>query len=152
MNPKRKQRLIIVLGIVAGVSVAATFMGVALKENINLYFSPTDVAAGKAPLNRRIRVGGLVVAGSLKRGQQLDVSFDVTDNVESLTIRYDGILPDLFREGQGIIANGKLTESGVVVADEVLAKHDEEYMPPEVQDSLDKAKAKKLAEAKDNRY
>ena len=150
MNPKRKQRLIIVLGIIAGVSVAATFMGVALQENINLYFSPTDVAAGKAPLNRRIRVGGLVVAGSLKRGEQLDVMFDVTDNVESLTIQYDGILPDLFREGQGIIANGKLTESGVVVADEVLAKHDEEYMPPEVQDSLDKAK--KLAAEKDNRY
>ena len=150
MNPKRKQRLIIVLGIIAGVSVAATFMGVALQENINLYFSPTDVAAGKAPLNRRIRVGGLVVAGSLKRGEQLDVMFDVSDNVESLTIQYDGILPDLFREGQGIIANGKLTESGVVVADEVLAKHDEEYMPPEVQDSLDKAK--KLAAAKDNRY
>lgn len=150
MNPKRKQRLIIVLGIVAGVSVAATFMGIALQENINLYFSPTDVAAGKAPLNKRIRVGGLVVAGSLQRGEQLDVSFDVTDSVESITIQYDGILPDLFREGQGIIANGKLTESGVVVADEVLAKHDEEYMPPEVQDSLDKAK--KLAEAKDNRY
>ena len=150
MNPKRKQRLIIVLGIVAGVSVAATFMGVALQENINLYFSPTDIAAGKAPLNRRIRVGGLVVAGSLKRGEQLDVTFDVTDSVESLTIRYDGILPDLFREGQGIIANGKLIESGVVVADEVLAKHDEEYMPPEVQDSLDKAK--KLAAAKDSRY
>ena len=150
MNPKRKQRLIIVLGIVAGVSVAATFMGVALQENINLYFSPTDIAAGKAPLNKRIRVGGLVVAGSLKRGEQLDVTFDVTDSVESLTIRYDGILPDLFREGQGIIANGKLIESGVVVADEVLAKHDEEYMPPEVQDSLDKAK--KLAAAKDSRY
>ena len=152
MNPKRKQRLIIVLGIIAGVSVAATFMGVALQENINLYFSPTDVAAGKAPLNRRIRVGGLVVAGSLKRGEQLDVMFDVSDNVESLTIQYDGILPDLFREGQGIIANGKLTESGVVVADEVLAKHDEEYMPPEVQDSLDKAKLKNLAAAEDNRY
>ena len=152
MNPKRKQRLIIVLGIVAGVSVAATFMGVALQENINLYFSPTDIAAGKAPLNRRIRVGGLVVAGSLKRGEQLDVTFDVTDRVASLTIRYDGILPDLFREGQGIIANGKLTESGIVVADEVLAKHDEEYMPPEVQDSLDKAKLKNLAAAEDNRY
>jgi len=150
MNPKRKQRLIIVLGIVAGVSVAATFMGIALQENINLYFSPTDVAAGKAPLNKRIRVGGLVVAGSLQRGEQLDVSFDVTDSVESITIQYDGILPDLFREGQGIIANGKLTESGVVVADEVLAKHDEEYMPPEVQDSLDKAK--KHVAGKDNRY
>ena len=150
MNPKRKQRLIIVLGIVAGVSVAATFMGVALQENINLYFSPTDVVAGKAPINKRIRVGGLVVAGSLKRGEQLDVTFDVTDSVESITIQYDGILPDLFREGQGIIANGKLAESGVVIADEVLAKHDEEYMPPEVQDSLDKAK--KLAAAKDNRY
>ncbi|PCJ35020.1 MAG: cytochrome c maturation protein CcmE [Moraxellaceae bacterium] len=146
MNPKRKQRLIIVLGIVAGVSVAATFMGFALRENINLYFSPTQIAAGEAPLNRRIRVGGLVVAGSLVRGEQLQVSFDVTDTVQVLTIQYEGILPDLFREGQGIIANGKLIESGVVVADEVLAKHDEEYMPPEIKESLEKAKAAGLVE------
>ena len=151
MNPKRKQRLIIVLGIVAGVSVAATFMGIALQENINLYFSPTDVAAGKAPLNKRIRVGGLVVAGSLQRGEQLDVSFDVTDSVESITIQYDGILPDLFREGQGIIANGKLTESGVVVADEVLAKHDEEYMPPELAEKMKGIKhVKKKIKIKNN--
>jgi len=145
MNPKRKQRLIIVLGIVAGVSIAAAFMGVALRENINLYFSPTQIAAGEAPIDRRIRVGGLVVAGSLTRGDELQVRFDVTDGAEVLTVQYEGILPDLFREGQGIIANGKLTESGVVIADEVLAKHDEEYMPPEIQESLDKAqKAKKV--------
>lgn len=145
MNPKRKQRLIIVLGIVAGVSVAAAFMGVALRENINLYFSPTQIAAGEAPIDRRIRVGGLVVAGSLTRGDELQVRFDVTDGAEVLTVQYEGILPDLFREGQGIIANGKLTEAGVVIADEVLAKHDEEYMPPEIQESLDKAqKAKKV--------
>ncbi len=143
MNPKRKQRLIIVLGIVAGVSVAAAFMGVALKENINLYYSPSQIAAGEAPVDRRIRVGGLVVEGSLERGEELIVSFAVTDKAESVTIQFDGILPDLFREGQGIIANGKLSESGVVIADEVLAKHDESYMPPEVQDSLDKAKAAK---------
>jgi len=140
MNPKRKQRLMVVFGIVAGVSVAATFMGYALRENINLYFSPTQIAAGEAPLNKRIRVGGLVVAGSLARGEQLEVTFEVTDNMETLTIQYEGILPDLFTDGQGIIANGKLTASGVVIADEVLAKHDEEYMPPEVQDSLDKAR------------
>ena len=145
MNPKRKQRLIIVLGIVAGVSIAAAFMGVALRENINLYFSPTQIAAGEAPIDRRIRVGGLVVAGSLTRGDELQVRFDVTDGAEVLTVQYEGILPDLFREGQGIIANGKLTEAGVVIADEVLAKHDEEYMPPEIQESLDKAqKAKKV--------
>ena len=145
MNPKRKQRLIIVLGIVAGVSIAATFMGVALRENINLYFSTSQIAAGEAPIDKRIRVGGLVIAGSLKRGEDLNVRFDVTDGAEVLTIQYEGILPDLFREGQGIIANGKLTESGIVIADEVLAKHDEEYMPPEIQESLDKVQqAKKV--------
>jgi len=139
MNPKRKQRLFIILGIVAGVSIAVGLMGYALKENINLFFSPTQIAAGEAPYQQRIRVGGLVVAGSLVRGEQLKMSFDITDNAETITVDYEGILPDLFREGQGIIAHGKLTESGHVLADEVLAKHDEEYMPPEVQDAIDKA-------------
>ncbi|MDX1693557.1 MAG: cytochrome c maturation protein CcmE [Ketobacteraceae bacterium] len=139
MNPKRKQRLLIILGILAGVSVAAVLIGVALKENINLFFTPSEVAAGNAPVGRTIRVGGLVVEGSVSRSDGLNVSFDVTDNKSRTTIHFDGILPDLFREGQGIIALGKMQEDGRFVADEVLAKHDEEYMPPEVKEAIEKA-------------
>ncbi|MCG8316201.1 MAG: cytochrome c maturation protein CcmE [Pseudomonadales bacterium] len=139
MNPKRKQRLLIIVGIVFGVSVAAAMIGVALKENINLFFTPTQVAGGEAPVGRTIRVGGLVVEGSLKRTEGLNVSFDVTDQAESTTIHFDGILPDLFREGQGIIALGQIGADGRFVAEEVLAKHDEEYMPPEVKDAIEKA-------------
>lgn len=139
MNPKRKQRLLIVLGIVLGVSVAATLIGVALKENINLFFTPSQMAAGEAPIGKTIRVGGLVVEGSVNRGEGLTVSFEVTDKAEKMTIYFDGILPDLFREGQGIIALGEVDSSGRFVAEEVLAKHDEEYMPPEVKDAIEKA-------------
>ena len=139
MNPKRKQRLVIVLGIVFGVSVAAALIGVALKENINLFFTPSQMVAGEAPTGKTIRVGGLVVEGSVNRGDGLTVSFDVTDKAAKTTIHFDGILPDLFREGQGIIALGKVDGSGRFVAEEVLAKHDEEYMPPEVKDAIEKA-------------
>lgn len=139
MNPKRKQRLIIVLGVLVAVSVATGLMMFALKENINLFFTPSEIAEGKAPLERRIRVGGLVVPGSVKRGEDLQVTFDLTDNAEQITVRFAGILPDLFREGQGIIANGKLIGGTLVEADEVLAKHDENYVPPEVQEALEKA-------------
>ena len=136
MNPKRKQRLFIILGIVFGVSVAAALIGVALKENINLFFTPTQVAAGEAPVGRTIRVGGLVVEGSLNRTDGLNVSFEVTDQAKSTTIHFDGILPDLFREGQGIIALGQIGTDGRFVAEEVLAKHDEEYMPSEVAEAV----------------
>ena len=139
MNPKRKQRLLIILGILAGVAVAAALIGVALRENINLFFTPSQMAAGEAPVDRMIRVGGLVVAGSVDRTEGLNVSFDVTDNKSTTTIHFDGILPDLFREGQGIIALGKIRQDGRFVADEVLAKHDEEYMPPEVKEAIEKA-------------
>lgn len=139
MNRKRKQRLLIVLGILAGVGVAAALIGVALRENINLFFTPTQMVAGEAPIDRMIRVGGLVVEGSLRRGDGLNVSFDVTDNKANTTINFDGILPDLFREGQGIIALGKVQGDGRFVAEEVLAKHDEEYMPPEVKEAIEKA-------------
>lgn len=139
MNPKRKQRLIIILGIIAGVSAAAVMIGVGLKENINLFFTPSQIAAGEAPLERTIRVGGLVVEGSLKRTDGLNVQFDVTDQAEKTTIHFDGILPDLFREGQGIIAMGQMEQGGRFVAEEVLAKHDEEYMPPEVKEAIEKA-------------
>lgn len=139
MKPKRKQRLIIILGILVAVGAATGLMMFALTENINLFYTPSEIAEGKAPVERRIRVGGLVVPGSVKRGDDLMVTFDLTDNAEQITVRYAGILPDLFREGQGIIANGKLIKGTLVEADEVLAKHDENYVPPEVQEAIEKA-------------
>ncbi|MBT3196684.1 MAG: cytochrome c maturation protein CcmE [Gammaproteobacteria bacterium] len=150
MTPKRKKRLLLVLVIVAGVSGAATLMMKALNENINLFYSPTQVAAGEAPLNHTFRLGGLVESGSLKRDgdEGLTVHFDVTDQAESVTVAYTGILPDLFREGQGIVTLGKLNSSGLFVADEVLAKHDENYMPPEVAEALEAGHKKGIEEMK----
>ena len=137
MNPLRKKRLLIILAILGGVGIAVALALSALKENINLFYTPTQIANGEAPLDRRIRAGGMVAEGSLQRSaDSLDVRFVVTDFNRSVTIAYRGILPDLFREGQGIVALGKLDANGVVVADEVLAKHDEKYMPPEVTKAL----------------
>jgi cytochrome c-type biogenesis protein CcmE len=138
MTPKRKKRLLLVLLIVAGVASAVTLMMKALNENINLFYSPAQVVAGEAPKGHTFRLGGLVAVGSVKRegDQGLTVHFDVTDEAEQVTIAYTGILPDLFREGQGIVALGKLGNDGIFVADEVLAKHDENYMPPEVAEAL----------------
>ena len=137
MNPVRKKRLYIVLAIVAGVGIAVALALSALRENINLFYTPTQIANGEAPVDTRIRAGGMVAEGSLKRtGDSLDVEFVVTDFVKNVTIRYRGILPDLFREGQGIVALGKLNNDGELIADEVLAKHDENYMPPEVTKAL----------------
>jgi cytochrome c-type biogenesis protein CcmE len=137
VNPLRKKRLLIILAILAGVGIAVALALSALKENINLFYTPTQIANGEAPLDKRIRAGGMVADGSLQRSaDSLDVRFVVTDFNRSVTIAYRGILPDLFREGQGIVALGKLDADGVVVADEVLAKHDEKYMPPEVTKAL----------------
>ncbi|WP_263139367.1 cytochrome c maturation protein CcmE [Pseudomonas alcaligenes] len=137
MNAVRKKRLYIVLGILAGVGIAVALALSALQQNINLFYTPTQIANGEAPTDTRIRAGGMVEKGSLKRsGDSLDVQFVVTDFAKEVTIRYRGILPDLFREGQGIVALGKLGADGVMVADEVLAKHDEKYMPPEVTKAL----------------
>ena len=137
MNPIRKKRLYIVLAILAGVGIAVALALSALQQNINLFYTPTQIAAGEAPLDTRIRAGGMVAKDSLKRtGDSLDVEFVVTDFAKSVTIRYRGILPDLFREGQGIVALGKLNANGELIADEVLAKHDEKYMPPEVTKAL----------------
>lgn len=137
MNPKRKKRLIIILAIVLGSAVAIGLTLYALKQNINLFYSTTQIANGEAPKDARIRVGGMVVKGSLKRASDsLRVEFTLTDYAKTVTVVFTGILPDLFREGQGIIAQGKLDENGVFQADEVLAKHDENYMPPEIKDSL----------------
>lgn len=137
MNPQRKKRLFIILGLLAGLGVAVALALSALQQNINLFYTPTQIANGEAPQDTRIRAGGMVEKGSLQRSaDSLDVRFVVTDFNKSVPITYRGILPDLFREGQGIVALGKLNADGVVVADEVLAKHDEKYMPPEVTKAL----------------
>lgn len=139
MNPVRKKRLIIVVVILAGVGLAVGLALYALRQNINLFFTPSQLAQGEAPKGSRIRVGGLVMQGSLKRASDsLAVRFTVTDLKQQVDVVYTGILPDLFREGQGIVANGYF-RNGVVEADEVLAKHDEKYMPPEVKEAIVKA-------------
>ena len=140
MNPVRKKRLYIVLAILVGVAIAVSLALSALQQNINLFYTPTQIANGEAPVDTRIRAGGMVADGSLKRtGDSLDVEFVVTDFAKNVTIHSRGILPDLFREGQGIVALGKLNADGVLVADEVLAKHDEKYMPPEVTKALNES-------------
>jgi cytochrome c-type biogenesis protein CcmE len=120
---------------VAGVATGVGFALKSLDQNIMFFFTPTEVVSGKAPTDKLFRMGGMVVAGSVDRpGDGLTVRFDLTDNEQVVTVRFAGILPDLFREGQGIIANGKLSGSGDFIAEEVLAKHDENYMPPELAD------------------
>jgi cytochrome c-type biogenesis protein CcmE len=137
MTPTHKKRLILVLLLVVGVSTTVTLAVYAFRSNMLYYFSPTEITAGKAPLAQVIRVGGLVTTGSVQRASDsLQVTFNVTDTKHTLTIQYEGILPDLFREGQGIIAIGKMQANGTFLASEVLAKHDENYMPPEVASSL----------------
>ncbi|MDY0206514.1 MAG: cytochrome c maturation protein CcmE [Pseudomonas sp.] len=139
MNPVRKKRLMIIVGILLGVSATVALGLTALQQNINLFYTPTQIANGEAPEGARIRAGGLVREGSLTRSEDsLTVDFIVTDGDADTRIQYRGILPDLFREGQGIVAMGRLNESKVLVADEILAKHDENYMPPEVSDALEK--------------
>ncbi len=140
MNPKRKKRLLIVLFILGGAGTAIGLTLYALSQNINLFYSPTQIAKGEAPLNTRIRAGGMVVDGSVVRDpDSLRVEFAVTDFENSVPIVYSGILPDLFREGQGIVAQGEMDAQGKLQAVEVLAKHDENYMPPEVAEALEKA-------------
>jgi cytochrome c-type biogenesis protein CcmE len=138
MHPVRKQRLYIVLFIALFSSVAIGLVVYALSGNINLFYPPADVVAGKAPVGQPIRVGGMVVDGSVQRADDsLEVRFQVTDFEASVPIVYTGILPDLFGEGQGAVASGELNEQGVLEATEILAKHDENYMPPEVADALE---------------
>lgn len=140
MTPKRKKRLYLVLFILLATASAVGLTTYALQQNINLFYSPLQIAGGEAPSGTRIRAGGMVVDGSIKRAEgSLKVNFDITDYQETVTVTYDGILPDLFREGQGIVAQGELNSEGVFIADEVLAKHDEQYMPPEVEEALKNA-------------
>lgn len=137
MKPARKQRLTLIGLMVLGIGVAVGFGLKAFNENIMFFFAPAEVKAGKAPADALFRLGGMVVEGSVVRpGNDLTVQFDLTDYDEIVTVVYTGILPDLFREGQGIISSGRLRADGVFAADEVLAKHDENYMPPEIAESL----------------
>ena len=137
MHPVRKQRLVLVLFVVLFSSAAIGLVTYALRGNINLFFPPAEVAAGKAPVGQPIRVGGMVVDGSVQRSEEnLEVAFELTDYQANVTVVFEGILPDLFGEGQGAVASGVLNSEGVLLATEVLAKHDENYMPPEVADAL----------------
>jgi cytochrome c-type biogenesis protein CcmE len=140
MNPKRKQRLMLILLGTGGVALTVLLVLFALGQNMNFFYAPSDIARGEAPTDRQIRAGGMVREGSVKReGDTLKVQFVVTDFSADVTIEYDGILPDLFREGDGVVAIGRLNDSGIVVASEVLAKHDETYMPAEITDALERA-------------
>ena len=137
----RTQRKLFIVAVLAGITVAGYLTYRALQENLLYFFSPSQVAAGEAP-QRTFRLGGMVLAGSLKREPgTLNVSFVVTDNLHSVPVRYNRVLPDLFREGAGAVVIGKLDGSGEFIGEEVLAKHDENYMPPEVAEALEKARA-----------
>ena len=137
MKPARKKRLILIAIMVVGAGIATGFALKSFNENLMYFFSTTDVTDGKAPKDALFRLGGMVIKGSVERPNAgMMVRFKLTDFSKEVTVEYTGILPDLFREGQGIVAHGKLNNKGVFIAEEVLAKHDENYMPPEVRDSL----------------
>jgi len=138
MHPTRKRRLIGLLVILAGVGLASAVTIYSLRQNMLFFVSPADIREQNLPMGREFRLGGLVVPGSVERAADgLAVEFSVTDGAESVTVIFDGILPDLFREGQGVIARGELQSPERFVAREVLAKHDENYMPPEVAEALE---------------
>ena len=142
MTAKRKKRAVIVASILVGMGLATALILTAFEKNLMYFYSPSEVAAGEAPTERKFRVGGLVVDGSVKRvPDSLAVEFDITDTAHEMTVTYTGILPDLFREGQGIVAHGRSRPDGVFDASEILAKHDENYMPPEVASALAAAQA-----------
>jgi cytochrome c-type biogenesis protein CcmE len=140
MKPRHK-RIGLILGGLASLTVAAVLVLNALDSNIALYVTPSEVAAGKSPAGRAFRIGGLVKEGSIQR-QDMLVRFVVTDTVKEIPVAYTGILPDLFRDGKGAVVQGKLGSDGVFTATEVLAKHDENYMPPEAKHAIDQAQKK----------
>lgn len=146
MHPKRKQRLILISLLIGGLALATGFALMALKQNINLFFSPSQVVAGENPAGATFRLGGMVVDGSVKRSESdLSVAFAITDTAKQVPVSYTGILPDLFREGQGIVALGKM-QGETFIAEEVLAKHDENYMPPEATEAIKMANKAKYAD------
>ena len=146
MNPRRKSRLSVVLFVLLGVAVASALVLYALRQNIDLFYTPSEVVYGKndnadqkPEVGQRIRVGGMVVAGTVQRdSKSLKVQFDLNDIGPSISVEYEGILPDLFREGQGIVAQGVLKEPTLLEATEVLAKHDENYVPPDLEQQMQK--------------
>ena len=147
MKP-RHQRVIAIAAGVALIAVAAALVLNAFQGNVVFFFSPSQIAAKEAPLDKTFRVGGMVEKGSLKRlPDGLTVRFIVTDTAKSIPVTYTGILPDLFKEGKGVVTQGKLGLDGVFMASEVLAKHDENYMPPEAAHALSKAEAEKAAQS-----
>ncbi len=148
MRAQRKRRLWMAGAIVLGVGSATALVMMALRENLEHFYSPTDIAEGRAPSARTLRLGGIVLEESLTRApESLEVAFVVTDRFHELPVRFTGILPDLFREGQSVVATGKLEGQGLFVAEQVLAKHDENYMPAEVADAIERAKVKQSADA-----
>lgn len=148
MKPRQKRMILVGLAL-AGVGAATALATVALRGNLSYYYSPTQVSQGEAPNDQVFRVGGLVVEGSMNREPgDLTIEFMVTDNQAQTKVRYAGILPDLFKEGQGMVGRGKLGEDGIFYAEEVLAKHDEDYLPPEVEDSLKSAHKEGVEAAK----
>jgi cytochrome c-type biogenesis protein CcmE len=141
MKPRHKRFMFIAVAL-AGVGLAVGLVLYGLRGNVNLYFTPTQVFNNEVPSGRSFRIGGLVEEGSIKREKDgLTVNFVITDTHKSIPVVYKGILPDLFKEGKGVVAQGKVQANGVMIADEVLAKHDENYMPPEAADALKKAQA-----------
>ncbi len=140
MHPLRKKRLQLILFLVFGVSVAVALLSYSLRQNINLFITPTQIANGEVQQGQTVRLGGLVVAGSIKRNtDNLNIVFLVTDGISEIPVHYTGILPDLFREGQGVVALGKIDSKKHMQAQQILAKHDEKYTPPEVKNALEKA-------------
>ncbi|WP_292995664.1 cytochrome c maturation protein CcmE [Nitrosomonas sp.] len=149
MKPRHKKLSIIIAG-VAALGVASVLVLNAFQSNLVFFFSPSQVAAKEAPIGKSFRIGGLVEAGSVKReDSSTTVRFAVTDTAKTIPVVYTGILPDLFREGKGVVAQGKISADGIFMADEVLAKHDENYMPPEAAEALEQAgKAQKASLAR----
>lgn len=140
MKAHRKKKLLTILGSLLLLSIAVGLLMYAIRGYVDVFYEPSRVVNGDAPLNKTIRVGGLVTTGSVKRApDSLYVEFDITDNEETITITFDKSLPDLFREGQGIMAEGKLVDNKTLKATKVLAKHDENYMPPEIAETLKKS-------------
>ena len=138
----RKKRILIVCAILVGISISVILILTAFEKNLMYFYSPTEIINGDAPKARSFRIGGLVVTDSvIRNSDDLKVSFILTDMVNEVKVIYEGILPDLFREGQGIVANGKLQSDNIFIAEQVLAKHDENYMPPEVAEALEAAGA-----------
>ena len=145
MKPRQKRFMYIAIGI-AGLGIAVGLVLYALRGNVNLYFTPSQVFNNEAPQGRSFRIGGLVEEGSIKRQQDgLTTTFVITDTKNKIPVTYTGILPDLFKEGKGVVAQGKMQSDGIMHAEEVLAKHDENYMPPEAADALKKAQAENEA-------